>query len=90
MHHPVALARSVLVAAVAACALVIPSTGRAAEPAGGAEALMKQIGSPRGVVVLLEDTQCQRALALAKASELVIYVQLSDPADATAACGAGA
>jgi len=61
-----------------ACPLVA-ADGKA--PAG----LPEKIGVNRGVCVVLEDKDCQRALDLARAGELTIYVQLSKPEDVQSA-----
>jgi len=50
-----------------------------------AQALLRQIGATKGICALPGDTGCRLALSLAHASELVLYVQLADPAEVEAA-----
>jgi outer membrane protein assembly factor BamB len=59
----------------------------AAQPAHAADAqgLLKRIGSPRGIAVLLGDDRCEAAIALSRASDLVVYVQLPKGSDLAAA-----
>jgi outer membrane protein assembly factor BamB len=54
-------------------------------PDDATRALLAQVGVPRGLCVLLEDKGCARAIDLARASGLLLFVQLADPADAAAA-----
>jgi outer membrane protein assembly factor BamB len=81
MLTPGAGLRWVLVLGVA---LVVAPAVSAAAPADAA-ALAKRLGCARGVCVVLEDKDCKLALDLARASEAVIYVQLSGAADTEAA-----
>ncbi len=77
-----------LALAAAALATGLASAAAAAPPPAGetpAKELLAKIGVTRGVCVLLEDTGCARALELARASDLLLYVHVADPADATAA-----
>ena len=55
----------------------------ASAPAADARAVHKQIGVHPGLCVLLGENQAERALALAKISDLVIYVQPPTLAQAT-------
>ena len=50
---------------------------RSAEPSG-AQTLLRQIGVTKGICALPGDTGCKLALSLARASDLVLYVQLAD------------
>jgi outer membrane protein assembly factor BamB len=43
--------------------------------------IIKKIGSSRGICVLLEDIDCKLAIKLAKESEFLIYVQLTNAGD---------
>ena len=47
--------------------------------------IIKKAGSSRGICVLLEDKNCSLAIKLAKESELLIYVQLTNIEDVEAA-----
>ena len=55
----------------------------ASAPAADAQAIHKQIGVHAGLCVLLGENQAERALALAKISDLVIYLQPATLAQAT-------
>jgi len=48
--------------------------------------LLDQIGVTRGICVVLGDAGCERALQLARQSELLIYLQLPRAEDVQAAC----
>ena len=52
--------------------------------------LLDQIGVTRGICVVLGDAGCERALQLARQSELLIYLQLPHAEDVQAASGEGA
>lgn len=54
----------------------------------GKTAVLERIDVAQGICVLVGDRRCELALQLARASNLTIYVQLSDPADVAAACRA--
>ena len=71
-------------AAVAAAVLAAAPAAWAADPADAA-GLVKRLGCARGVYVVLEDKGCTLALDLARASEAIVYVQLSGAADTEAA-----
>ncbi len=66
---------------VAAVSLLIGSCALAAA-AGGARA---ERAPKKGICVLLGDRECARALALARETELLLYVQLADANDVAAA-----
>ncbi|MBM4017846.1 MAG: hypothetical protein FJ288_05875 [Planctomycetes bacterium] len=96
----VSLVRSAaaLFAAAAVVACLAPAARAADPPASRAEAaaaqaaaagnLAERLGASRGIVVLLEDENCRQALDLARATDLIIYVQFSSAADADAAARA--
>ncbi len=46
-----------------------------------ADTILKKIGVSRGICVLLGDTKCETAIALAQKSKLLIYLQLSHAED---------
>jgi len=52
------------------------------------QTLLDRIGVTRGICVVLGDTGCERALQLARQSELLIYLQLPRAEDVQAACRA--
>ena len=60
-------------------------------PAGAADAgprtqaLLRQLDSPRGICALPGDREARQAIELARASELMVYVQLDDAGDVVAA-----
>ena len=74
-------------AVVLATACVAAGSAHAAT-APDAEALVRQIGSPRGLCALVGDKGCKLALDLARAGELTLYVQLATDEDVEAACRA--
>ena len=88
LHRPVATRLPVLPwFAFAAILMALPATVRGA-PAGAedeAAAVLKRIGCTRGIVVLLDDRDARLAIALARASDLTVYVQLTAAADVDAA-----
>lgn len=49
-------------------------------PDGWAEAVLRQVGSPRGLCVVLGDAECDVAVTLARRTELTIYLQRPDAA----------
>ncbi len=61
--------------------------GTAAEP--DAQAILDRLESLRGICAVLGDPGADLAIELAKASELLVYVQLPDPAGVEAARRAG-
>ena len=63
--------------------IVVPSACGAT-----AEDLLEKIGARRGICAVLGDKGCRLALALARNSELTLFVQVPDGADAEAACRA--
>ena len=50
-----------------------------------AQALLRQIGVTKGICALPGDAGCKLALNLARATDLVLYVQLADAAEVEAA-----
>ncbi|HUU92860.1 MAG TPA: PQQ-binding-like beta-propeller repeat protein [Phycisphaerae bacterium] len=88
MFHPDARLRrtvSVMLLTAAAC---FAATACRAGAAPDAAVVLKEMAGPRGVCALVGDTECRLALDLARASELVIYVQLANAEDVEAACRA--
>jgi outer membrane protein assembly factor BamB len=61
------------------------SSSAAGPPDGWAEATVKRIGLDRGICVLLGDAGGERAVALARKSDLLVYLQLSRPEEVRAA-----
>jgi len=57
----------------------------AAEAQLGAKAVLDQLESPQGICAILEDRPTDLAIKLARASELLIYVQLPEAKDVAAA-----
>lgn len=57
--------------------------GSAGQPS--AQSLLKQIGVTKGICALPGDRDCNLAISLARASELMLYVQLADAAEVEAA-----
>ena len=49
------------------------------------QAMLRQIGVTKGICALPGDTGCKLALSLARATDLVLYVQLADAAEVEAA-----
>jgi len=47
----------------------------------GTEMILSETGLNRGIMVLLEDVSCKKAIRLANETELLIYVQLQDDSD---------
>ena len=68
-------------------ALLIWSLPFMAQPAERSSALtlLRQIGVTKGICALPGDTGCKLALSLARASDLVLYVQLADAAEVESA-----
>ncbi len=58
------------------------AVGAVAPPAGD---LLRLIGVRKGICAILGDRKCELAMALARDSELTLYVQLTDAADVEAA-----
>ena len=70
----------------------LPARGSVrSQPAGPADwaqkarTILKKVGRKRGLAVVLEDTRCRLALALARNRELTLFVQLSGKRDVEAA-----
>ena len=77
-------------AAVAAMLAMLACTGsayglEADNAAGEARGILQKIGVSRGICVLPGDKNCALALAMARGSELTLYVQLADAKDVDAA-----
>ncbi|UCF15861.1 MAG: PQQ-binding-like beta-propeller repeat protein [Phycisphaerales bacterium] len=53
-----------------------------------AESILEKIGVTRGICMLIGDTNCELAVALAGRSELILYVQLARGQDVRDACRA--
>ena len=53
-----------------------------------AESILEKIGAKRGICMLVGDTNCDLAIALAGGSELIFYVQLARARDVGDACRA--
>lgn len=71
---------------LASVALLVATTANAvfaADP--DSTAILDQIGAKRGIAMVLGDRDGQLAIALARASELMIYVQSPNPDDVAAA-----
>ena len=51
----------------------------------GTQAILRQLDSPRGICALPGDREARQAIELARASELMVYVQLDDAGDVVAA-----
>lgn len=70
-----------------AIAWLICSPPHVAESAGqpDAQALLRQIGVTKGICALPGDRDCRLALALARESELMLYVQLTEASEVQAA-----
>lgn len=50
-----------------------------------AQSIVRQLDSPRGICVVLDDRECRLALELARASELVVLAHLADESDVATA-----
>ncbi len=57
-------------------AAMAPQPATAAEPGPKVKAILDQLDSPRGICVIVDDRDAKLAIELAKASELLVYVQL--------------
>jgi len=73
-----------LTAAWVICGLAFPVAAQSVGPSS-TQALLRQIGITKGICTLPGDVGCALALRLARASDLLCYVQLEDPAQAEAA-----
>lgn len=65
---------------------VVASTGAGAD--SPRQRVADKLGTTRGICVLIGDNECERAIQIARTSELLVYVQIADEADAAAACRA--
>ncbi len=63
-------------------AVLLPAASRAD---AGRVTTLQRLGVTQGICALLDDRQCNLAIELARASQLTIYVQLSDARDVAAA-----
>ena len=70
-----------VLACLVAC---LPWAAHSANPPG-AQSLLQQIGVTKGICALPGDRDCNLALALARESELMLYVQLAEAAEVEAA-----
>ena len=68
----------VLLGVAMLAAAVGPSALAAAEPALDAQKVLGKLDSPRGICAIVGDKEAGLAIELAKASELIAYVQLPD------------
>jgi len=60
-------------------------TARGPAGAPSVQAILKQLDSPRGLCAVLGDRQAERAIQIARASELQVYLQLAEAKDVEAA-----
>ena len=74
-----------VVAAASIAGVLAASPAARAQSSEGAAALLERIGGSRGICVLIGSGQGSRALELARASELTVYVQSRDARDVAAA-----
>ena len=75
------LSRVFLAALLAGTALNCRKTGIGSQ----VETVLERIGVSRGICVVLNDSNCELALELARKSELLLYVQLQDSGDVESA-----
>jgi len=56
-----------------------------ADAAPSPQSILRQLDSPRGICVVVGDREARQTIALARASELTLYVQLDDAGDVVVA-----
>ena len=89
MNRQIRTASRVVMLVVLLCGDLPAISALGADEGPDTAAILHQLDSPRGICAVLGDREAHHAIALARASELTIYVQLGDADEVVAARRAG-